>query len=178
MSFYFTPPSLTASSPPWQKKWPACCIWLFCFVFLGGTLASNIFSSKWRLQSRGPLPPGQGLGVMARWHQASPLTPCLVVLAISAVSALPIMGISILQTQSLGDKLLQEVAEQQFNVAKHVQLQWSCQLTFKRCDHFFFFILMTHLTTQALETIPSWDSSFYEGFHSWNSHLKLVFFPV
>eukprot|EP00667_Euglena_gracilis_P002385 EG_transcript_2388 len=46
----------------------------------------------------------------------------LVVLAISAVSALPIMGISVVQTGSLGDKLLQEVAEQQFHVM-HVSIQ-------------------------------------------------------
>eukprot|EP00667_Euglena_gracilis_P011587 EG_transcript_11846 len=47
---------------------------------------------------------------------------CLLVLAISAVSALPIMGISIVQTGNLGNTLLQEVAEQQFNVM-HVSIQ-------------------------------------------------------
>eukprot|EP00667_Euglena_gracilis_P030154 EG_transcript_41208 len=41
---------------------------------------------------------------------------CLLVLFIAAVSALPIMGIGIVQTSNLGNKLLQEVAEQQFNV--------------------------------------------------------------
>eukprot|EP00667_Euglena_gracilis_P016253 EG_transcript_16987 len=41
---------------------------------------------------------------------------CLLVLFIAAVSALPIMGIGIVQTESLGNTLLQEVAEQQFNV--------------------------------------------------------------
>eukprot|EP00667_Euglena_gracilis_P007418 EG_transcript_7488 len=40
----------------------------------------------------------------------------LLVLAIAAVSALPLMGISIVQTSNLGNTLLQEVAEQQFNV--------------------------------------------------------------
>eukprot|EP00667_Euglena_gracilis_P001575 EG_transcript_1575 len=49
-------------------------------------------------------------GIPALWIM------CLVVLAISAVSALPIMGISIIQTESLGITLLQEAAEQQFNV--------------------------------------------------------------
>eukprot|EP00667_Euglena_gracilis_P010509 EG_transcript_10705 len=47
---------------------------------------------------------------------------CLLVLAISAVSALPIMGISIVQTGNMGNTLLQEVAEQQFNVM-HVSIQ-------------------------------------------------------
>eukprot|EP00667_Euglena_gracilis_P008473 EG_transcript_8584 len=47
---------------------------------------------------------------------------CLLVLAISAVSALPIMGISIVQTGNLGNTLLQEVAEQQFNVM-HTSIQ-------------------------------------------------------
>eukprot|EP00667_Euglena_gracilis_P010247 EG_transcript_10427 len=55
-------------------------------------------------------------GLPAMWMM------CLLVLAISAVSALPILGISILQTQSLGDKLLQEIAQQQFNVM-HVSIQ-------------------------------------------------------
>eukprot|EP00667_Euglena_gracilis_P006577 EG_transcript_6631 len=41
---------------------------------------------------------------------------CVLVLAIAAVSALPLMGISIIQTNNLGSTLLQEMAEQQFNV--------------------------------------------------------------
>eukprot|EP00668_Euglena_longa_P004076 GGOE01004780.1.p1 GENE.GGOE01004780.1~~GGOE01004780.1.p1 ORF type:complete len:721 (+),score=171.63 GGOE01004780.1:29-2191(+) len=58
------------------------------------------------------------------WVRGIPVlwTICLLVLAIAAVSALPIMGISIVQTESLGDTLLLEATEQQFNVM-HVSIQ-------------------------------------------------------